>query len=47
MEQSGDHELLLPEVFTIPAVFLSQSTPTIITDTFIAKFSICIGDLSL
>lgn len=47
MEQSGDHELLLPEVFTIPAIFLTQSTPTTITDTFIAKFSICIGGFSL
>lgn len=47
MEQPGDHELLLPEVFPIPGVFLTQSTPTIITDIFIAEFSICIGGFSL
>lgn len=39
MEQAGDHEELLLEVFTTLVVFLTQSNLTAIADTFIATFS--------
>lgn len=39
MEQSWDHEQLIPEVFTMLAMFLTQNNLTFITENFIAKFS--------
>lgn len=38
-EQSGDHEQLLPQVFTMLAMFVTRNNLTFITNNFIAKFS--------